>query len=41
MPGSPTDALALAAAAVAALVYVVGFAASFALPEPQRDELPD
>jgi hypothetical protein len=41
MPGSPADALALAAAAVAALVYVVGFAASFALPEPQRDELPD
>ena len=41
MPGPPAEALALAAAAVAALVYVVGFAASFALPEPQRAELPD
>jgi hypothetical protein len=41
MPGAPAEALAFAAAAVAALVYVVGFAASFALPEPQRAELPD
>jgi MFS family permease len=41
MPGPPAEALAFAAAAVAALVYVVGFAASFALPEPQRAELPD
>jgi MFS family permease len=41
MPGPPTEALALAAAGVAALVYVVGFAASFALPEPKQAELPD
>jgi MFS family permease len=41
MPGSPSDALAFAAAAVALLVYVVGYSASFALPEPQRDALPD
>jgi MFS family permease len=41
MPGTPAEALAFAAAAVAAFVYVVGFAASFALPEPQRAELPD
>src|SRR5262245_56154430 len=41
MPGQPAEALAYAAAAVAALVYVVGLAASFALPEPQRAELPD
>jgi MFS family permease len=41
MPGPPPEALAFAAAAVAAFVYVVGFAASFALPEPPRSELPD
>jgi hypothetical protein len=41
MPGPPSDALAFAAAAVGLLVYLVGFSASFALPEPQRDALPD
>jgi predicted MFS family arabinose efflux permease len=41
MPGPPTEALAFAAAAVALFVYLVGFSASFALPEPQRDALPD
>jgi hypothetical protein len=33
--------LAYAAAAVAFLVYAVGVIASFWLPEPQRQQLPD
>jgi MFS family permease len=37
MPGGQT---ALAAAAVALLVYAVGLLASFWLPEPEREELP-
>jgi hypothetical protein len=41
MPGtSPPMKLAYAAAIVGTLVYVVGFTASFFLPEPQQ-ELPD
>src|ERR1700730_13608417 len=40
MPGiTPFTKLAYAAAAVAFLVYAVGFLASFWLPEPQRDKL--
>ncbi len=40
MPGTtPASRLALAAAAVAALVYAVGLIASFWLPEPPRDRL--
>jgi MFS family permease len=42
MPGgSPSSQLANAAALVAAFVYAGGFIASFWLPEPQREELPD
>jgi predicted MFS family arabinose efflux permease len=42
MPGStPFTKLAYSASAVALLVYAVGFLASFWLPEPQRDKLPD
>jgi MFS family permease len=42
MPGSsPATQLAWAAALVALVVYAVGFAASFALPEPKREELPE
>jgi hypothetical protein len=42
MPGaSPSMKLAYAAALVGTLTYVVGFLASFALPEPQHEELPD
>jgi len=41
MPRPPAEALALAAGAVALLVYLVGLAASAALPEPQRAELPE
>jgi MFS family permease len=41
MPGSPPQKLALAAAAVSLTVYVVGFAASFFLPEPAQQQLPD
>lgn len=42
MPGStPFTKLAYSASAVALLVYAVGFLASFWLPEPQRDELPE
>jgi MFS family permease len=42
MPGtSPPMKLAYAAAIVGTLVYVVGFTASFFLPEPRRQELPD
>ena len=42
MPGAgPTVKLAYAAAAVAFLVYAVGFTASFWLPEPRQDRLMD
>jgi MFS family permease len=42
MPGpGPSRQLAQAAAAVALLVYAVGLGASFFLPEPAREELPD
>jgi MFS family permease len=42
MPGgSPTRQLAYAAAAVALVVYVVGFLTSFRLPEPQQQNLPE
>jgi MFS family permease len=42
MPGaSPSRQLAYAATAVALGVYAIGFAASFFLPEPARDELPE
>jgi hypothetical protein len=42
MPGAgPFTKLAYAAAAVAFLVYAVGFTASFWLPEPRQDKLPD
>jgi len=42
MPGStPFTKLAYSASAVALLVYAIGFGASFWLPEPQRDKLPD
>ncbi|MCA1560563.1 MAG: MFS transporter [Acidobacteria bacterium] len=42
MPGgSPTRQLAYAAAAVALVVYVVGFLTSFKLPEPKEQELPE
>ena len=42
MPGgTPPAKLAYAAAVVGTAVYVVGFATSFWLPEPTREELPD
>ena len=42
MPGgTPPVRLAYAAAVVGTAVYVVGFATSFWLPEPTREELPD
>ena len=42
MPGlTPYTRLAHAAAAVAFLVYLVGFIASFWLPEPQQERLPE
>jgi MFS family permease len=42
MPGStPFTKLAYSASAVAALVYLVGFIASFWLPEPKQEKLPD
>jgi hypothetical protein len=42
MPGAtPSAQLAHAAALVAFTVYAVGFAASFFLPEPARQELPE
>ena len=42
MPGaSPAEKLAWSAALVGLAVYVVGFAASFLLPEPKQQELPD
>jgi MFS family permease len=41
-PGTtPSMKLAYAAAAVALGVYAIGFLASFALPEPQSEELPE
>jgi MFS family permease len=39
--GSASVKLAYSAAAVAALVYVLGFVMSFRLPEPQRDTIPE
>jgi MFS family permease len=42
MPGNtPATKLAYAAAAVAALIYALGLALSFFLPEPQKEELPE
>jgi hypothetical protein len=42
MPGGgPAAKLAYACVAVGASVYVIGFIASFWLPEPKRDELPE
>jgi predicted MFS family arabinose efflux permease len=42
MPAGPLPArLAYASAVVGTGVYVIGFVASFWLPEPKRDELPD
>jgi MFS family permease len=42
MPGTtPSEQLAHAAALVALVVYAVGLAASFFLPEPARQELPE
>jgi MFS family permease len=42
MPGgSPSQQLAYAATVVALGVYAIGFAASFFLPEPAREELPE
>ncbi len=41
-PGAtPFAKLAYAAAIVGTLTYVIGFLASFALPEPKQEELPD
>ena len=42
MPGAtPSRQLAHAAAVVAFAVYAIGFVASFFLPEPAREELPE
>ena len=42
MPGrNPSAQLAYAASAVALLVYAVGLAASFKLPEPRQAKLPE
>src|SRR5688572_6020235 len=42
MPGgTPSTKLAYSAAAVALAVYAVGFIASFWLPEPTQESLPD
>jgi hypothetical protein len=41
MPASGPAGLTMAAALVALFVYVVGLAASFFLPEPPREVLPD
>ena len=42
MPANtPQSRLAYAAAIVGTLAYVIGFAASFWLPEPKREELPE
>ena len=38
---TPSHRVAYAAASVALFVYVVGFLASWFLPEPEREELPD
>ncbi len=39
--GAPTTRLAYAAATVAAVIYAIGLALSFFLPEPQQEELPE
>jgi MFS family permease len=42
MPGAgPSTKLAYAAAAVALLVYAIGFTSSFWLPEPRQEKLPE
>jgi hypothetical protein len=42
MPGaSPSIKLAYAAALVGTLAYVIGFIASWWLPEPTKEDLPD
>jgi MFS family permease len=42
MPGNtPQSRLAYAAALVGTLAYVIGFASSFFLPEPKKEELPE
>jgi hypothetical protein len=42
MPGAAASTqLAYAAASVALFVYALGFLASFHLPEPKQDQLPD
>ena len=42
MPGAtPPTKLAYASALVGTTAYVIGFAASFWLPEPKKEELPD
>ncbi len=41
MPGSPATKLAYAAALVGTTVYVIGFVASFWLPEPKQEDLPE
>ena len=41
MPGTPSVKLAYAAALVGTAAYIIGFAASFWLPEPKRQELPE
>ena len=42
MPGAtPPMKMAYAAATVALLTYGIGFVASFMLPEPSKDELPE
>jgi MFS family permease len=42
MPGAtPSHRMAYAAASVALLTYVIGFTASFFLPEPASEDLPD
>jgi hypothetical protein len=42
MPGASVPIkLAYAAALVGTTAYVIGFAASFWLPEPEKEDLPD
>jgi MFS family permease len=41
MPGTPPTKLAYASALVGTAAYVIGFTASFWLPEPKRQELPE
>ena len=41
MPGTPPTKLAYAAAIVGTAAYVIGFVASFWLPEPTQQKLPD